>query len=88
MSLYYSNIRFAKLSKLLRNSISKIEDNLCELIFEDKVTCSIDRPAELIKFKTKKSESQMIDDWVGNINEIVDLVDFVCERIEREDIRA
>lgn len=30
----------------------------------------------------------MIDDWVGNINEIVDLVDFVCERIEREDVRA
>jgi 26S proteasome regulatory subunit N5 len=72
----------------LRNSIQKIEDNLCELIFEDKVTCFIDRPAELIKFQIKKTETQMIDDWVGNINEIVDLVDFVCERIERENVRA
>lgn len=58
------------------------------MIFEDKVTCSIDRPAELIKFKIEKSEAQLIDDWVSNINEIVDLVDFVCERIEREDVRA
>lgn len=73
---------------MLRNEISKIEDNLCELIFKDKVVCFIDRPAELIKFKTKKSETQMIDDWVGNINQIVDLVDFVCERIERENVRA
>jgi fructose-1,6-bisphosphatase len=58
------------------------------LIFTDILTCVIDRPAELINFKTKKSETQLIDDWVGNINEIVDLVDFVCERIEREDVRA
>lgn len=88
VSLYYSNIRFTKLSKLLRNSIIKIEDNLCELIFEDKVTCVIDRPAELINFRIQKTEAELIDDWVGNINDIVDLVDFVCERIEREDVRA
>lgn len=84
ISLFYNNIRFNKLQKLLRNEKTKIEDYLCELIFNEKVKCSIDRPSELVTFRMEETETEKIDAWVQNINEIVDLVDFVCERIERE----
>jgi hypothetical protein len=84
VSLFYNSIRFEKLAKLLRNNKDRIEDYLCELIFHNKVKCSIDRPAELILFRMEETEAEKIDNWVQNINEIVDLVDFVCERIERE----
>lgn len=72
----------------MRNDKEKIETNLCELIFKDEVVCSIDRPLELVEFKLKKSQTETIDDWVTNVNQIVDLVDFVCERIEREDVKS
>ena len=35
-----------------------------------------------------KTDDEVLDKWVNNINEIVDLVDFVTERIEREEITA
>ena len=35
-----------------------------------------------------KTDDEVLDKWVNNINEIVDLVDFVTERIEREEIKA
>lgn len=41
-----------------------------------------------IKFLSAISEEGLIDSWVTNINEIVDIVDFACERIEREEIKA
>ena len=33
-----------------------------------------------------KTDDEVLDKWVDNINQIVDLVDFVTERIEREEI--
>lgn len=35
-----------------------------------------------------KTDDEVLDKWVNNINEIVDLVDFVTERIEREENTA
>ena len=35
-----------------------------------------------------KTDDEVLDKWVDNINQIADLVDFVTERIEREEITA
>ena len=85
VSLFYSNVRFSKLAFLLQNEKDKIEDALCEMIFADMLKCSIDRPAELVTFTAEQSEAQVIDDWIKNIDQIVDLVDFVSQRIERQE---
>ena len=55
------------------------------MIFADLLKCKIDRPAELVTFIAKQNEAEIIDDWVKNINQIVDLVDFVSQRIERQE---
>lgn len=55
------------------------------MIFADLLKCTIDRPAELVTFTAKQNEAEIIDDWVKNINQIVDLVDFVSQRIERQE---
>jgi 26S proteasome regulatory subunit N5 len=88
VSLYYKNIRMEKLEVLLENKIDFIEDLLCELILDNFVHAKINRLTRIVDFIPANAESDVIDDWVKNINEIVDLVDFVCERIEREEVNA
>ncbi len=56
------------------------------MILEDLVKARIDRLARVIKIKSGSDEKDIVDQWVTNINEIVDLVDFATERIEREGI--
>lgn len=73
-----------KLETLLENKRENIEDLLCELIYSDLISGKIDRLSSCLEIKEKKTENEVIDKWVTNINQIVDLVDFVTERIERE----
>ena len=35
VSKYYSNIRLEKIAKLFENDVQKIEDLLCEMIYDD-----------------------------------------------------
>lgn len=88
VSLYYKNIRMEKLEILLENKIDLIEDLLCELILDNFVNAKINRMARIVNFNLNSKGNDVVDDWVKNINEIVDLVDFVCERIEREEVSA
>ena len=65
-----------------------IEDLICELIQDDLVLGKIDRLTRILKIMDNKTDDEVLDKWVNNINEIIDLVDFVTERIEREEITA
>lgn len=84
VSLYYRSITMRKLTKLLKNRHDVIEDLLCDMIGEDFISGKIDRLTETLVIRQKKTDNEVVDQWVQNINEIVDLVDFVTERIERE----
>lgn len=74
-----------KLENLLENQRTKIEDLLCDMIYQDLISGKIDRLTQTLMIQEKKTDNEVIDQWVQNINQIVDLVDFVTERIERED---
>ena len=65
-----------------------IEDLICEMIQDDLVLGKIDRLTRILKIMDNKTDDEVLDKWVNNINEIIDLVDFVTERIEREEITA
>lgn len=88
VSQYYKQIRIDKLSVLLENEPQFIEDQLCDLIVDGLVIGKIDRMDMIIKFDIAKSDKEILDNWVDNINGVLDLVNFVCERIEREEISA
>lgn len=85
VSLYYRKVSLNKLETLLENRKELIEDLLCEMIYEDLIPGKIDRLTLELEVLEKKSENEVVDQWIQNINQIVDLVDFVTERIERED---
>lgn len=74
-----------KLEILLENNKEKVEDLLCEMIYKDLISGKIDRLQGVLELREKKTENEVVDQWIQNINQIVDLVDFVSERIEREE---
>lgn len=55
------------------------------MIYKDLISGKIDRLQGVLELREKKTENEVVDQWIQNINQIVDLVDFVSERIEREE---
>ena len=88
VSKYYRTVRIQKLAVLFDNSEEFIEDQLCKLIQDGLFKAKIDRMNMIVNFGTTVNESEAIDQWVDNINGILDLVNFVAERIEREEVKA
>jgi 26S proteasome regulatory subunit N5 len=88
VSKYYKTVRMQKLAVLFDNSMGFIEDQLCKLIQDGLFKAKVDRMDMVIDFGTRVNEAETIDSWVDNINGILDLVNFVSERIEREEVKA
>ena len=90
VATYFKNIRLRRLSDILEASVDQVEDDLCDLIVAGIVKAKIDRPTGVINFVLTEvsNDVDMVDGWVQNINEIVDIIDLACERIEHEDIVA
>ena len=87
---YFKNSRLSRLSEMLQASFDDVEDALCDLIVNGIVKAKIDRPSGIVDFSLPEisNDEEMIDDWVKNINEIVDVIDLACERIEHEEVVA
>lgn len=90
VATYFKNMRMKRLSEILEAGAEEVEDDLCDLIVDGIVNAKIDRPSGVINFVLTEvsNDDDMVDSWVKNINEIVDIIDLACERIEHEDIIA
>lgn len=88
ISQYFKNSRVSRLSEILECNVDEVEDDLCDLIVSGIVKAKIDRPSGVVNFVLTEisNDDDMIDNWVKNINEIVDIIDLACERIEHEDV--
>lgn len=85
-SKYYKTVRLPRLSTLFQADRALIEEQLCVLIVEGKVVAKINRPEGIIVFGSSQGGAADLDRWSQNVNRLVELVDFVCERIEREKV--
>lgn len=88
VSRHFRKAKMQRIAELFDTLYETVEENLCELVLAKIVRGKIDRPGKVIEFLAEATETEIIDNWVRNINEIVDIIDFACERIEREEIKA
>ena len=88
VALFFKRARLERIAALLETRFEEVEDNLCDLMLAKLVGGKIDRPARFVEFRGETTDEEVIDKWVKNINEIADMIDFVCERIEREEVKA
>lgn len=65
-------------------SEEEVETQLCELILNKTVHGKIDRPTGMINMVQRLSEDEMLDNWVGDVNNVLDLIDTTANLIQRE----
>ena len=82
---FYRAVRLSRLAVLFSADALAIEEELAQLIVDGKLEGKINRPEGIVRFARDKAEGQL-DAWAANLNRLVELVDFVCERIEREEV--
>lgn len=53
------------------------------MVSENKIYCRIDRPTMVVRFSQFNENSLKVDSWIGLVNQTVELVDLVAEKVER-----
>lgn len=81
---YYEKIDFPRISNLLNIESKICEEELCEMINKKMVMAKIDRIHGIVNFRTKKNENEEMNEWVFDINKLMDVVDKTCNLIKRE----
>lgn len=81
---YYESISFNKCVKLLQIDSSHFEEEICEMIVDQKIKAKINRLKQTVEFNIQDGSCRKLDNWISSVNDTIGLVDFVAERIERE----
>ncbi|XP_034661697.1 26S proteasome non-ATPase regulatory subunit 12 [Drosophila subobscura] len=85
IAMYYSRLHLARMSELLNLPASRCEEYLSKLANTDTIRVKIDRPAGIIYFTTKKSASDILNNWATDVNQLMSLVNKTCHLINKEE---
>merc|ERR1712216_1078896 len=72
---YYARISMARLAELTGLTMEKME-----------VYARIDRPAGIITFQAQQTANEMLNDWSGNIAELLYKLEKTCHLIHKENM--
>ncbi|ALC46766.1 Rpn5 [Drosophila busckii] len=85
IAMYYSRLHLSRMSELLNLPTSRCEEYLSKLANSDTIRVKIDRPAGIIYFTTKKSASDILNNWATDVNQLMSLVNKTCHLINKEE---
>lgn len=85
ISNYYTRTTLKRMSELLKLSDAEAEEFISNMANNNTLNVKIDRPSGIINFSTKKSASDVLNDWAFGINELMSLVNKTCHLINREE---
>lgn len=81
---YYDRIYLSRVANLMQVDEKIAELELCEMINKKMVVAKIDRINGIINFKHKKNENEIMNEWVYDVNKLLDIVDKTSNLINRE----
>ena len=84
LSKFYSRIRLTRLAAILGLSPDATETEITQLVTSKSLSVKIDRPAGIVWFHPRLSPQQKLDQWSGNINKALDLVESTSNLIQKE----
>lgn len=84
-SNYYERVRVNRLAELSHVPPAELEEEACYLINSDIVQGKIDRVEGIIVFRRQRVDDEILDDWVKDVNNMLDLVNHTCNLIDREE---
>jgi len=85
IACYYARIHLNRISELLNLPANRCEEYLSKLANNDTIRVKIDRPAEIVYFTTKKSPSDILNNWANDVNQLMSLVNKTCHLIHKEE---
>jgi len=84
MATYYTNIRMPRLSQLLELSAEETEKAVSDMVVAGSLWCRIDRLEGTATFQQAQDPTEMLNDWSGNIAELLVKVEKTCHLIHKE----
>ena len=84
MGSAYTKIRSDRFAALLDLENREAEKRLSQMVVQKAVFATIDRPAGIISFTRPKAAAEVLNEWSGNVSELLLLVEKTCHLIHRE----
>ena len=84
-SQYYDRVRLTRLAQLSTITTEELEEETCYLINADIVKGKIDRVEGIVVFHRQRPDDEILDDWVNDVNSLLDLVNNTCNLVDREE---
>jgi 26S proteasome regulatory subunit N5 len=73
------------MAELLDLSTAETEEYLAKLVNNGTLKVKTDRPSGIIYFQTRKTSSEVLNDWATGLNELMSLVNKTCHLINKEE---
>jgi 26S proteasome regulatory subunit N5 len=73
------------MAELLLLDELKTEEFLAKLVNNETLKVKIDRPAGIIYFTQKKTQSEVLNDWASGLNELMACVNRTTHLIQKEE---
>ncbi|PWN52613.1 putative RPN5-26S proteasome regulatory subunit [Violaceomyces palustris] len=84
VSQYYTKITLQRLSQLLDLTPEKSESSLAALVSSGTVYAKMDRPAGVVNFEAKKSNTDILNAWSSDMQKLLATVEKVTHLVEKE----
>eukprot|EP01015_Nassula_variabilis_P009175 TRINITY_DN1726_c0_g1_i1.p1 TRINITY_DN1726_c0_g1~~TRINITY_DN1726_c0_g1_i1.p1 ORF type:complete len:431 (-),score=65.69 TRINITY_DN1726_c0_g1_i1:170-1462(-) len=81
---YYRKIYVARVSELLNVPKEEVEVEICEMINIGLIFAKIDRVSGIISFRKLQNENERLNEWIFDVNKLLDIVDKTCNLISRD----
>lgn len=73
------------MAELLDLDDQKTEEFLARLVNNESLKVKIDRPSGVVHFTQKKTQSEVLNDWAGQLNQLMEAVSKCCHLINKEE---
>lgn len=81
---YYTKIRLDRLAQLLDLSADEAEEALADLVVKRTIHARIDRPAKLVDFEARLSDTEVLNNWSSDMSKLLRTVEKVSHLVEKE----
>jgi len=81
---YYNRITTRRLSQLLDLPSDDVEKFISDLVVNKSIFAKIDRPKGIIGFRKHKEPNELLNEWSGNVSDLLGLLEKTTHLIHRE----
>jgi len=83
---YFKRITTSRLATLLSLTEKDSEFHIGRMVVAGSIYAKIDRPHGIVSFRKPQTPSDVLNEWAGDIDSLLKIVENTCHLIERENM--